>query len=362
VVDAGSGLGSKMTFQVLKPDDPQWDTAFDLLALEQQDVFYSSGFARLCQDTLNVSDDVRCAIMIGDQGGVLMYPFVQRDVGALLNAEYADGLNDTVGLYGRGGLIGEAHDDDVKKFCALLERHFENQNVFCSFDRFHPVIGNHTKALHTAKVMEIGGFVVVDLRPSIDDVEKNFKPSVRKDIRKAQRNEVQCFCEGGDDHLEVFLDIYYQTMDRNSAAEFHYFSEKFFASLKSHIPDQFLFFYAVHQGVIVSCELVLYHGKYSHSFLGGTQKESLPLAVNPILKQTILQKMKSLGCDYFLLGGGYEPNDGIFNFKKAYAPEGVYPSYIGGSVWQPDVYQKLKVDMSASDREISATKFQYYDV
>ena len=90
--------------------------------------------------------------------------------------------------------------------------------------------------------------------------------------------------------------------------------------------------------------------------------EALPLAANPMLKQEILREMKLRGCDYFLLGGGYTPNDGIFKFKRAYAPDGVYPSYIGGSVWQADAYEQLHDDLTSSRKGISDSRFQFYDV
>ena len=300
---------------------------------------------------------------MSENGSVLLYPFVRRNVGRLLEGHTAaEGLYDTTSLYGRGGVVGKASRQELQEFHDALGQYLKDQHVFCSFDRFHPVIGNHANAPEVGKVMDVGGFVVVDLRPSIEDVQQSFKASVRKDIRKAKRNDVECFYEGGNEHLETFLDIYYGTMDRNKAGEFHYFSKSFFSDLANALSGQFKYFYAMHDGKVVSCELVLYHGDYSHSFLGGTKKEALPLAANPMLKMTILETMQALGCKYFLLGGGYEPNDGIFAFKKAYAPQGVFPSYIGGTQWRADIYERLKNDLQASGKTINAGRFQFYDV
>lgn len=350
-----------MDFAVLEPTDDRWGAMFEALGLESQDVFYAPDFARLCQETLYPEDEVRCAVQTTGNG-VLMYPFVRRSVATLLDSPIAENLYDTTSLYGRGGLVGRATDQERQAFYVHLGEYCAANDVFCSFDRFHPVMGNHIMAPEGGRVMEVGGFVVVDLRPSMDDVVASFKPSVRKDIRKAERNAIECFAEDKNDHLGSFLEIYYQTMDRNAAEEFHYFTEQYFSGMARFIPGKFLFFYAVFEGEVVSCELVVYHGKYAHSFLGGTKRQALPLAANPMLKKTILEKMKSLGCEYFLLGGGYAPNDGIFSFKKAYAPNGVYPSFIGGTVWQTEVYERLKRDLEASGRDISPTRFQYYDV
>jgi hypothetical protein len=349
------------SFSILEADDPRWDTLFTVLQPSAQDIFYCSGFARVCRTILPPSERPVCAAFSATDGNVLLYPFVMRNVAGLLDLPVSEGLQDTVSLYGRGGAVGRASGEALEAFHRSLAQYMSDQRVLCSFDRFHPVMGNHALAPKTCNVLNVGGFVVVDLRQSREALNQSFKSSVRKDLRKAERNGVTCFAEPNCDHLADFLDIYYQTMERNSASGFYYFPEAFFAALPTEAPGQFHFFYAVHEGRIVSCELVLHHGMYSHSFLGGTRRESLPLAANPLLKDTIFGKMKELGCDFFLLGGGQKANDNIFSFKYAYAPDGVLPSLVGGTVWRSDDYESLKREMTQSGHEIPSNRFQFYD-
>lgn len=351
-----------MPFLIFTPEDTGWDATFDLLPPAEQDVFYTSGFARLCQETVYNDDEVRCAAMVSKSGDAILYPFVRRNVSSRFNGIAFTGLHDTTGLYGRGGAVGRVDEDMLAAFHQGLASYFSEMNVFCSFDRFHPVMANERLAPAEETIMNVGDFVIVDLRPEMTEVEKSFKQSVRKDIRKAERNGVRCFHEGGNDHLEDFLAIYTETMDRNAAGKFHYFSQDFFSRLVEFVGGQFLFFYAVAEGRIVSCELVLHHGLYAHSFLGGTLAEALPLAANPLLKFSILTKMKALGCHHFLLGGGVSPNDGIFKFKRAFAPQGIYPSRVGGAVWKPETYRDLPEAMTAAGYEINTGRFQFYDL
>jgi len=351
-----------MSFSILKPDGPEWGALFESLPLDQQDIFYSPSFARLCKNTLNQEDEVLCATMTSEVG-VVLYPFVKRNLARLTGFSSFAGLYDITSLYGRGGIVGSvAALTDTTPFHSAMAVYCRESAIVCGFDRFHPVIANDVCAAPDAKIMEIGGFVVVDMHPEIDAIENAFKQSVHKDLRKAERNGITCFCESNGDHLKEFLDIYYHTMGRNSAAEFYYFSEEYFAALGKEIPGQFHFFYAVAGDDIVSCELVLHHGKYCHSFLGGTKREALPLCANPILKREIIRFFKGRGCEYFLLGGGAKPDDGIFNFKKAYAPEGVLPSRIGGMIWNHQAYEQLKEDMSSACVAIPANRFQFYDI
>ena len=350
-----------MSFSILKPDSPEWRIFFESLPADQQDVFYSPGFARLFQDTLNREDEVLCAAM-DTEDGALLYPFVRRNLGRLTGSPRFSGLFDMTSLYGRGGIVGSpAALQAAPAFHDGLAAYCRENAVVCSFDRFHPVLANEAYAPPATKIMEVGGFVVVDLRPGMEAVENGFKYSVRKDLRKAERNGVTCFAEPSIAHLEDFLEIYYQTMSRNEASQFYYFPEEFFVALGESLAGQFHFFYAVSEGSIVSCELVLHHGKYCHSFLGGTKRESLPLCANPLLKREILSFCRRLGCEYFLLGGGHAPDDGIFNYKKAYAPEGVVRSHIGGTRWDPETYERLKDELPAAGIAIAANRFQFYD-
>lgn len=294
--------------------------------------------------------------------GVALYPFVKRNLTRLTGFSSAAGLYDITSLYGRGGIVGSsAALMDITPFHTAMAAYCRENAIVCGFDRFHPVIANDVRAAPDAKIMEIGGFVVVDMRPEMDVIENAFRQSVRKDLRKAERNGITCFCESNCDHLKEFLDIYYHSMGRNSAAEFYYFSEEYFAALGKEIPGQFHFFYAVAGNDIVSCELVLHHGKYCHSFLGGTKREALPLCANPILKREIIRFFKGQGCAYFLLGGGTKPDDGVYNFKKAYAPEGVLPSRIGGTIWDHQAYERLKAELSFAGVVIPGNRFQFYD-
>lgn len=351
-----------MAFSILTPDDPAWAALFDRLPAEQRDVFYTPSFAHLSQETLNRDDEVLCAALESGES-VVLYPFAKRDLGRLTAFPEFAGRHDITGLYGRGGLVASnAPAQAIGEFHAALANYCRASGIVCGFDRFHPVMANDGQAGPKTRVMDIGGFVVVDLRPPLETIHESFKPSVRKDLRKAERNAIRCFDEAGDAHLADFLDIYHGTMARNAASEFYYFSADYFATLCRTIPGQFQFFYAVAENEIVSCELVLLHGKYAHSFLGGTRRESLPLSANPMLKWEIIRTLKARGCEYFLLGGGTHPDDGIFQFKKAYAPEGVLPSRIGGTIWDHDAYRQLREAMTAAGIAIPENRFQFYDL
>jgi|GEM_PF-2497486 len=347
---------------ILSPDDKEWDVIFNSLPLEQQDIYYTSSFCRLCQSTIYSKHQVLCAAMYID-GQSFMYPFVKRSVGLISGLkEYSD-VYDTNGIYGRNGIVCTDNNRlKIDFFNKEFQKYANNNNIICSFDRFHPIIRNENLMHVSAQVVKNDEFVFVDLSRSESEIRKLFKHSVRKCIKKSEREGVTCFSEKNFDHIDAFLDIYIRTMDRNSAENFYYFSKDFFTKLCEYCPDNFTFFYASVSGEIVSCELVLHYGIYSHSFLGGTTSKGMQLCANSQLKSYIIFHMKHLNCEYFLLGGGSTPNDGIFNYKKSFSKDGVIPSFIGGVFWDICILKKLKFDLIESGLPILENRIQFYDL
>ena len=42
-----------------------------------------------------------------------------------------------------------------------------------------------------------------------------------------------------------------------------------------------------------------------------------------------------------MLGGGYEDGDGIFRYKRSFAPHGLVPFFVGRRILDPDLYADL---------------------
>ena len=158
--------------------------------------------------------------------------------------------------------------------------------------------------------------------------------------KKANANGLQIIIESTGEYLEDFLRIYYCTMDRSDAQQDYYFSRRFFQDLCA-MEDNIMFFHAVHEGRIVSTELVIYGAEHAYSYLGGTDKETFDLRPNDFLKYEIIKWTKEKGLKSFVLGGGYGADDGIFQYKLCLAPNGVQEFYIGRRIFDRQAYDTL---------------------
>lgn len=350
------------TLELLAPTDAAWRRHFDELPLAQQDVFYSPGYAQLCARTFHREAAVRCAVQ-RTETSLILYPFAERAIESLIgDRAAADGSRDITGLYGRGGLVCDAPvQADLARFHDAFAAYCQERQIVCGFDRYHPVLENHRLASPRTALRDVGGFVVIPLAPPIDELEARYTHALRKHIKKAERAGVEVFAEETLDHAREFLAIYTSTLDRRAARRFYYVDRGFLEELAARLPGRFRFFYAALGGVIVSCELVLSHGLYCHSFLGGTSAAALAACPNHLLKRQVIREAKASGCRYYLLGGGQRPDDGIWRYKRCFAVQGSRPSVVGGTVFDEPAYAALRQRLAGAGIGVEAGRFQFYD-
>ncbi len=243
---------------------------------------------------------------------------------------------DLSSLYGYGGFCiqGDGYqklNDDYDKFCI-------DSGFISEITRFHLSYDAHK--VFSGKVEYVQKNVVLNLEPSSDELFMGFEHKVRKNIKKSLGYELEVKIDTLGEDIEHFMEMYYSTMDRTGAKKSFYFSKEFFNELNK-MKNNFIYIYALHDNKIISAELVLYGSHNCYSFLGGTNMEYSHMRPNDFLKWEIINWAKQQGLKQFVLGGGYGGEDGIFKYKKAFAPTGIVDFYIGKKVFAEDKYNKL---------------------
>lgn len=135
----------------------------------------------------------------------------------------------------------------------------------------------------------------------------------KKNIRKALKNNLKIMIDNQLEFFDEFKKIYYLTMDRYNSNQSYYFDAEFFNILTK---ENTKLFHVLYEDKIISTELVLYDKLCCYSFLGGTLSEFFNLRPNEIMKYEIMKWGHSQRLKYFVLGGGYGNDDGIFIYKK----------------------------------------------
>lgn len=302
------------------------------------DVFFQHNYGKLYEKIENGQCQ---SFEFNNDTGAVYHMYIKRPVPWLI-----DGVQyyDVTTPYGYGGPVvveGASSVDLVEGYYQAWAKHCQEENIIAEFLRFHLFDNTDLRIGFPGEVIHISQNVVRWLHDSMDEIWMEFEHKVRKNVKKARNNGLTVTADASGEQLDMFLNINYKTMERNDAMDYYYLEKEYYQSIVDTLSGQFMFFHVWHEDMIVSTELVLCSERYVYSFLGGTLDEYYPMRPNDLLKYEIIKWCKETGHQAFILGGGYGGDDGIYRYKRAFAPGDDMPFYIGRMVWNLDVYERL---------------------
>ena len=301
-------------------------------------------------------------------GATVLYPFLQRrlDNEQQSGAASPHAACDITAPYGYGGAfvwgdVIDRHPTQRGAVAELFWRAFDEwasgEGVVSEFVRFS--LFADTLLPYHGEVEERLSNVVRDLSLPLEAIWMDVEHKVRKNVKKAQRSGIEIVHDDGE-RLDDFLAIYRHTMDRRDALDRYYFPREYFEQLNATLRGQYAYFHALLDGRVVSTELVLVSADRVYSFLGGTSDDAFEHRPNDLLKYAVIEWAKREGKRHFVLGGGYQPGDGIFRYKRAFAPTGEMPFSVGRRILDPDMYARLVAARSATGDAPRAGFFPAY--
>ena len=287
------------------------------------------------------------AVYYEDSRGRVFYPYLRRII-------HSDQLSsqhyDITSAYGYGGPLIQCKvkSDEASlfnDFRKMFVQYCQESNIVSEFVRMHPLLVDSSLMSEHMDVSQVNYNVYVELHPerSEENDLSTYKKANRNSIRKAMKHGVEVLIDEDKGHLDEFIDIYNHTMKRNNAVEFYYFRKDYFKDLVERLCDNSVLVHAIYQNKIVSSELILFDESYYYPFLSGTLSDYYHLSANNLLTHKVVQWAKERRGRYYLLGGGYKPNDGIYTYKKSFAPKHEVAYYVGKKVINPDIYDLLSI-------------------
>lgn len=238
--------------------------------------------------------------------------------------------------YGYGGFIIEG--EDYEEVNRAYEEYCIEHGIISEFVRFS--LFNGYEKVYGGEVETRTRNIVRSLDMNPEEMLMDFEHKVRKNLKKARANNLRIEIDEKGEKLPEFLNVYYKTMDRNNATTMYYFKDEFFKILNT-MKDNIVYFNVYDDNVIISTELVIYSEDYCYSYLGGTLEEYFDLRPNEFLKYEIIKWAYEKELKYFVLGGGYGEDDGIFKYKKSFAPKGIKEFYIGKKIFDSKKFDYL---------------------
>lgn len=336
----------------------KWEEKLKLL--NKKDVFYSHAYSDLCY-RLGEGEPFLFYYEDKNSRNKLAYVFIKRRIENFsptsnhrLTGEFFD---ITTPSYGYGGPLYDDKDQNfLTDFTMQFEEYCQKENIVCEFVKFHPLLQNQRDLENFMDVRYDRETVYMNLYKSEEDIFNVFHKNHKRNVRKAQKNQLEFLVFQNQDALkqiEIFYFLYKETMDKLKASRSSYFSSEYLYQLFEGFQNQALIGAVFYQGQMISAALCLHDGSNMHYHLGCSKKEFLNLGGNPFLFYHLALWGKENGLKRFHLGGGHSDlhngglngrlngRDSLLQFKYRFYPEGLLHFYVGRKIYIPEVYKKL---------------------
>ena len=272
-----------------------------------------------------------------ENSGIIL-PLLLMDIP---NTEYKDATS----IWGYTGPLtyGKAAELNLTEFRMELSQFFKEYKLVSVFCRLHPYLLYQPAILKgLGKVEEMGKIVNIDIGQSTEQQLATYSSRHRTYINKARRI-YNIRKVGNEKDLDVFVDLYYETMKRLEADSRYFFERSYFKEVwrSTSFETTVLLAEEPENGKVVCGAMFITSGniiQYHHS---GTDSDFTKL--HPV--KLLIDEMRRIGTDqglkFFNLGGGLGGSeDSLFHFKAKFSKD--YRDFL---VWKyivnPEVYCQL---------------------
>lgn len=286
---------------------------------------------------------------INDEPAILM-PF---DLRQIIISDVKMPFYDVISPRGYSGPLLKKKSDKkiLQSFWREVDNWYAKNNVVTEFIRFNFEDNQLYYTSNTIHALNnVRGKILEE-----DVLWNNYKYSVRKNYKNASKHELKfkMYHTNIDKSIiEEFYSIYIGTMDRTNADETFYYSFDYFENLISKNEQNCSLAIIYKDSNAISTELLLLSNNTMFSYLGGTNANYFDLRPNDFLKIETINWGRKQGFDYYLLGGGLENGDGLYQYKKKFFPND--PDvffYTGRKIINKEVYSNL-VNMMSKEKVV----------
>jgi hypothetical protein len=334
-----------MRFSVLDAGEPRELAAWlELwLAWPEREIMahpeYARLFARPC-------DRVVCVAAEVDGGGGVLLPLLLRPLGAEPWARPGERRWDAVTPYGYGGPFawGSAARDD-EAFWRAHATWCRDQGLVTTFFRLSLFPEQMLRLPWPVETRSTN--IVLPVAAGPEAIWRGYQSKVRRWVHTAERAGIEVHVDRDASRLDAFRTVYGHTMCRRGASPWYFFPRSFFESIRDRFPGQYAFFHAALDGEVVSSDLALCSERRIYYFLGGTLQSAFAHGANYLVKHRMALWAAAAGKQACVLGGGYEPEDGIYRYKHGFARHGTVPFQVVSAVHDERSCRELTEDRAA---------------
>lgn len=233
-------------------------------------------------------------------------------------------FKDATSVYGYAGALCSPgmSNFDFEKFHKELNKYFSEHNIISVFSRLHPYLSHQEEVLKgLGDISNPGDVIYIDLFEPIEIQRANYSSRLKTHVNKAAR--LCTIIEGEtEEHIQAFIDIYYENMNRVNANDSYFFEESYFYELMASPDFKTELSLAVcneTQEIIAGAmfiktdNIVQYH-------LSGIKEEFLNHYAIKLIIDDMRVKSSNEGYQYLNLGGGRSSKkDSLYTFKSSFS-------------------------------------------
>lgn len=273
-------------------------------------------------------------------------PLLLRNISDIEGLSSFDSV-DATSVYGYPGVVTSlcaSHPDaEVLKryFHEKLRGFFLDRNVMSFFSRLNPLIESNWLFCGFSELVKHAPTVTIDLSQSDQNQLKGMTKGHRYDIRKAQKLGVRVIEDRAFKKLDDFIKIYSQTMARNQALNYYFFSTAYFDKLLSLLKNSVKLLFAEYKGKIISASMFLVTNHIIQYHLSGTLEKYMKYSG----AKAILDHMRDWGArngiKWYHLGGGLGSSEdsSLYRFKAGFSKLR-FPFYVTKLITNDPLYRK----------------------
>lgn len=319
-------------FEVIDSENSRWDSLIRLSAIYD---FYQTRFYH------KIDNSYTSLMFIAEnENDFVALPLVLRPIAKTK-------WSDLTSVYGYVGPISSRVNFDFEDgfrdfFQNSLKNYCKENNIVSIFSRMHPLLKHNDFLLNMGEVASINKTVVIDLKLPNGEQKRQYRKSTKSEINQCRRKGFNVEEATSVEDVEVFREIYIETMERVKASSDYYYSKEYFFNFLNNAEFHSRLLVAKFQGRIVAGAIFTITNQIMQYHLAGTRNEFIK--ERPM--KLILDEARLLGTDlmlsYLNLGGGYggSNSDSLFTFKSGFSK--VQAQF---SVWKyilnDDIYNEL---------------------
>lgn len=303
----------------------------------KKDIYYNIYYGKLYEKTEHGKIET---FEVNSEYGKIEHIFIKREI------ETQKNYYDIVTPYGYGGpIITECQDKEklLAQFKESFTEYCSENNIVSEFIRFHPIFENALDFKGIYDVVYSRHTVGTNLMDYEDPVQAEFSKSLRREIRKAEKNGVTVRTILAPTDLSAFKKLYEETMDRNKADAYYYFPNSYYKYIIEFLRKSVLEIQLIYENEIIASEIYFIEGDLMHAHLLGSSQIMLDLNAGALLEATAARWGHNHGYRYIHHGGGRTSavDDPLYTYKKKYGKNTEFDFYVGKKIWNKEMYDEL---------------------